>query len=106
MGEILAVLIPVVAIAFVLGEMARRKLERGKQETTQLQDEDFLSVGSPRVSAHLEAILERLTSLEGRIQALEEQRTAQPRGGTIGMWEDETRSSVEAAERRAEEHRA
>jgi len=90
--DTLALMIPIVAIvgcmcvaAFKTWAAHREKIERMRSEQAARQaqaDRELLSLGRGDVSAHLEAILDRLTAMEGRLSALEgesaDQRTMTP----------------------------
>jgi hypothetical protein len=79
--DVLALLIPIVAILAVFGVGAlrvwighRERLEAlrvGQAEREAERDRELLGLGNPLGSAHLEAVLARLTALEDRLKALE-----------------------------------
>jgi hypothetical protein len=84
-GEVLAVMIPIFAIAAVMGLGALKvwiqhtehmeKLRTARQERQAELDSQFLT-GSGGTEAHLLVILDRLTAIEARLGSLERGKAA------------------------------
>lgn len=82
MGDSLALLIPIIAIVCIMGVGALRLLVEHREKLARIhmeqvereaeRDRELLGLSNPLGSAHLEAVLARLTSLEARLAAMEQ----------------------------------